>query len=249
MARCTARPLSAVVLAVVCLSSTVSAQIPNEFRNLQVLPKDITRDSLVQIMRSFSLGTGLRCEDCHVLGPNDTFENARFDLDDKALKLRGRWMLEMVLSLNERLRHELPDGDGPPLVVECKTCHRGIRKPYLLRTELREVVETEGVEAAVSRYRELRDRAGLRGVYDFGEWEMNELARELARAGHVTAAITMLELNEEFHASSSAIPAMLGRYFEQGGQRDAAIAAYRRAVERNPDDRISADRLRALTGG
>ena len=42
-----------------------AAQIPEKFVNLQVLPKDLARDSLVQIMRGFSFALGVRCQHCH----------------------------------------------------------------------------------------------------------------------------------------------------------------------------------------
>lgn len=157
----------------------IAAQIPTEFRNLKVLPEDISRDSLVLLMRSFSFATGLRCEGCHVMGENGSFRGAKFDLDDKLPKRQARYMLKMVNRLNAEVLPALPGRDDPPLLVECKTCHRGIRKPYLLRTELLAVIDTAGVEAAVARYRDLREHAMEDGVYDFGVWETNELARQL----------------------------------------------------------------------
>lgn len=237
-------------LVVLCAAApAVAAQIPTEFRNLRVVPKDISRDSLLLLMRSFSFATGLRCEGCHVLGPNDSFEGARFDLDDRQNKRKARVMLEMVNTINEELLARLPERDSPPLAVECKTCHRGAARPHLLRTELRQIVLDEGIEAAVARYRLLREQGTLLGRYDFGEWEMNELARQLAAEGNTAAAVAMLELNEEFHARSASIPAELGPLLERLGRTDQAIAAYRRALERNPDHRASRERLQALTGG
>ncbi len=132
--------------------------------------------------------------------------------------------------------------------VECKMCHRGIRKPYLLRTELRAVIETDGVEAAVARYRELRAEAMDAGIYDFGVWEMNELARQLETDGRVTEAVHMLELNEEFHPRDASIPRELGPLYETLGRAEDAVAAYRRALGLNPRDRRSLERLRALGG-
>ena len=46
--------------------SSLAAQAPEKFENLQVLPKDIARDSLLQIMRGFAFALGVRCEHCHV---------------------------------------------------------------------------------------------------------------------------------------------------------------------------------------
>ncbi len=224
------------------------AQIPTEFRNLQVLPEDISRDSLVLLMRSFTFATGLRCEGCHVMGEDGSFRGARFDLDDKLPKRQARYMLEMVNRLNDQILPGLPERDSPALQVECKMCHRGIRKPYLLRTELRGVIETDGAEAAVARYRELRADAMDDGVYDFGVWELNELARQLEADGRVAEAARVLELNEEFHPRDASIPRTLGPLYETLGRTEDAVAAYRRALGLNPRDRQSLERLRALAG-
>ena len=226
-----------------------AAQIPTEFENLQVLPEDISRDSLILLMRSFSFATGIRCEGCHVLGEDGSFRGARFHRDDKLPKRQARYMLEMVNRINDEILPGLPERDTPALRVECKTCHRGARKPHLLRTELRTVIETDGVQAAVARYRELRERAMDEGIYDFGVWEMNELARQLEADGKVTQAAVMLELNEEFHPRDASIPRTLGPLYEALGRTEDAVAAYRRALGLNPRDGQSLERLRGLTGG
>ena len=226
-----------------------TAQIPTEFRNLQVLPEDIARDSLILIMRSFSFATGLRCEGCHVMGEDGSFRGAEFHLDDKLTKRRARYMLRMVNRINDDILPGLPGGEEPSLRVECKTCHRGIRRPHLLRTELRAVIDTASADAAVARYRELRDHAMDEGIYDFGVWEMNELARQLEADELVADAVVILELNEEFHPRDASIPRTLGPLYEALGRTEDAVAAYRRALGLNPGDRRSLERLRALTGG
>jgi tetratricopeptide (TPR) repeat protein len=200
-------------------------------------------------MRGFSFATGLRCEDCHVLGENNSFQGAKFHLDEKLNKRKARYMLEMVNRLNSEMLSGLPERSSPGLAVECKTCHRGLARPHLLRTELRQIVDEKGVAAAVARYRELRERSALMGAYDFREWEMNELAAGLIKDGKPEAAIPLLQLNEEFHAESAAIPALLGQLYERAGNKEEAIASYTRALTRNPQDNASRARLRALTGG
>jgi tetratricopeptide (TPR) repeat protein len=63
------------------------------------------------------------------------------------------------------------------------------------------------------------------------------------------AAIAFLKLNAEFYPESASISGMLGPLYEQLGQRDDAIAAYRRVLELNPQSQSAQARLRALTGG
>lgn len=239
--------LAATLLLVLTIPvSEVRAQIPSEFRNLQVLPEDIHEDSLIQLMRTFTFATGLRCEGCHVMGENGSFEGAQFHLDDKLTKRQARYMLQMVNRLNAEILPGIPERDTLALRVECKTCHRGNRKPHLLRTELRAVIDTAGVQAAVARYRELREHGMEWGAYDFGVWEMNELALELERSGKIAEAVVMLELNEEFHPRDASIPRTLGPLYEALERTGDALAAYARAVGRNPNDRRSLERLLAL---
>lgn len=182
------------------------------------------------------------------MGENGSFRGAQFHLDDKLTKRQARYMLQMVNRLNDEILPGLPERDTPALHVECKTCHRGIRKPHLLRTELRAVIETDGVEAAVARYRELREHEMDEGIYDFGVWEMNELARQLEADGMAAEAAVMLELNEEFHPRDASIPRTLGPLYEALGRTESALAAYRRAMGLNPQDQGSLERLRALDG-
>jgi hypothetical protein len=57
------RPIGTTMLLAVALNARPAAgQIPDSFTNLQVLPPSIGRDSLVSIMRSFSLALGVRCQ-------------------------------------------------------------------------------------------------------------------------------------------------------------------------------------------
>lgn len=242
------RPLALALLMAGALPLAAPAQIPAEFRNLQVLPKDIERDSLIMLMRSFSFATGLLCQDCHVAGPNGDLDGARYDLDDKPAKRQARHMIAMVNRLNDELLADMPGRDDPPVKIECKTCHRGLRKPLLLRTELRRHIDEFGIASAVERYRELRERRMESGAYDFGIWEMNELARQLVVDGKDAEAAAVLELNEEFHPRTPSIPRELGPIYERLGRTDDAIAAYRRALGLNPRDERSLGRLRTLGG-
>lgn len=48
------------------------------------------------------------------------------------------------------------------------------------------------------------------GKYNFGEWEVNELARRLSDSGNTAAAIEILEMNGEFYPKSAGIDFTLG---------------------------------------
>jgi len=41
-----------------------NAQIPDKFENLQVFPKEISKQDLIGNMKSFAMGLGVRCQFC-----------------------------------------------------------------------------------------------------------------------------------------------------------------------------------------
>jgi hypothetical protein len=120
--------LSVAFVAILTASVGVRAQIPEKFTNLQVLPKDITRQNLVPIMRSFALHLGVRCEHCH-LGEGNDLSKFDFASDVRPAKAVARRMLRMVEQVNATVASiGEPASAGAPKVT-CFTCHRGEAKP------------------------------------------------------------------------------------------------------------------------
>ena len=118
---------AAVLFAAVSLSA--QNPIPEKFTNLQVLPKDITRQNLTPIMRSFALNLGVRCQHCHV-GEGDDLSKFDFASDAKPAKAVARKMMRMVNTINGELLKDV--GEPAPAgaaKVTCFTCHRGAIKP------------------------------------------------------------------------------------------------------------------------
>ena len=109
-ARLSALSLFAAFVAV----STLSAQPPAP-ENLQVLPKDISRENLIATMRRFNQALGVQCDHCHV--------EREFAKDDKPTKNVARAMIRMVMNLRQNADQFLPDGRVAK--VGCWTCHRG----------------------------------------------------------------------------------------------------------------------------
>ena len=93
-------PTACTLLWALTIALPANAQIPDAFTNLQVLPEDISRNSLVQIMRGFSFTLGVRCQYCHVGGDGISFEGVAFDKDDDEDKCKARFMMRMVETLN-----------------------------------------------------------------------------------------------------------------------------------------------------
>jgi len=211
------------------------AQIPSQFENLQYFAKDIPRDALIQRMREFSFALGVRCQYCHAGGDGISFAGVSFSADDKDAKVKARFMLRLVETLNITTLASVPSRRNPPVKMDCVHCHRGSPVPTTLATELTRVIEEKGAAAAVTRYRELREDM-VSGRFDFGEWAINELARTLREDGKPAAAIAMLELNAEYHPKSAAIDLNLGDLYRERGEPEQAIRRYRRVLEQDPEN-------------
>lgn len=119
----------AVFVAVVA-RATPQAQTPPAGRggqaptNLQVLPKDMTQQDVVALMRTFTQGLGVMCDHCHVGTPADRAK------DDKPEKATARKMIKMMMAINSDFLKDV--GDPAPAgqsKVTCYTCHRGALKP------------------------------------------------------------------------------------------------------------------------
>ena len=246
------RPLALASLAAAALFAARPAaaqmQIPDHFENLQVLPKDIPKDTLVQVMRSFSQSLGVRCNFCHVEREGQN-AGLNFASDDKAEKRNARVMMRMVRNINTEQLPRLAERHNPPVNVTCLTCHRGLPVPTTLARVLTSALDSGGVQAAVSRYRQLRERELASGRYDFSEASLTDLARTLVAGGKTAEATALLELNAEFYPQSGQVEFQLGEVYRMRGERDKALVHYRLAQEKDPNNPQVGRRIQELTTG
>jgi hypothetical protein len=228
--------LSAIALTVWALVATLSAQQPAPWKpkNLQFFPADITREALTQRMREFSFAMNVRCQYCHAGGDGVSFEGVDFSSDEKPAKVKARAMLRMTDDINKTLLPKIPTRAEPRVEVNCATCHHGLRLPKSLQTTLFEIVEKDGAPAAVAKYKELRGDMTA-GVYNFGQWEIMELARRLIEAKNTSAAIAMLEMNGEYYPKAAEIDFQIGELHLGRGEKDKALARYKIALEKAPN--------------
>lgn len=233
---------------VLVVPTTLGAQEREGERNLQVLPADIPRPELNRIMRGFSFATGYRCADCHVGEEGQPLNTYDFASDDRALKRKAREMLRMVGSINERLAG-LPDSDEPAVEVTCLTCHGGVARPEPIESIVERTATSEGADAAVLRYRELREQYFGRRAYDFGERPLLEASAALSGAERHAEALAVLELARGYFPESSQVELGLGQVYEALGRTQDAITAYRRVLELAPGHPGAERRLQALGGG
>ena len=203
-------------------------------KNLRYFPQDVTREALIQRMREFSFALNVRCQYCHAGGDGTSLDGVDFASDDKPAKRKARAMLKMTDAINTSLLADIPSRADPRVEVTCVTCHHGLALPKSLQTTLFEIVQKDGPAAAAARYKELR-ADNTAGRYNVGQWETMELARRLAEAKNTSAAIAILELTGEFYPKSADVDVQLGELHLGRGDKDQALASFRRAIEKAPD--------------
>ena len=118
----------------------------SQFKNVQVLPRDLSREQLIEIMRNFSRSLGVRCNFCHVVAQTEPKEVLDFPNDGKEEKRVARVMIQMTQQINgawmDRVKAAEPSAaqatppgaapNGPgEMRVGCWTCHRGQREPEM----------------------------------------------------------------------------------------------------------------------
>jgi tetratricopeptide (TPR) repeat protein len=223
------------------------SQVPNEFTNLELLDPEISRGDLVSTMRDWATGLGVRCAHCHV-GPDDLV-GMDFASDEKATKRTARRMLELARAINGDLMADLPvvEKGRRHQVVSCFTCHRGQAKPP--RNIVRELASTaasEGIDAALARYDELRSENFGAGVYDFSEAALAGAAGNLMQAGRPEEAIKVLEKNLEHYPESADTQAMIGMVHLQSGNPEAARQALESALATDSENRMAQRAMQML---
>ena len=205
-------------------------------KNLQVLPKDLTRPQVLQIMRGVAGALGVRCDYCHVANMVDGREVLDPAADDKDKKGVARDMMRMVTEINDKLA-----GMGRTLTprtrVQCETCHHGLSKPRTLQAEVTMAYEAKGADSAVARYRELRTQYFGRASFDFGEVPLVSVAEELSRSPEKRAdAVRLLQLNLEFNPRSAGSYGGLANIQLAMGDTATAVASLEKVLEIDPNN-------------
>ena len=235
----------AALLFTACCVLTVSAvaQLPDKFENLQVLPKTISKSDLLATMIKFSLGTGIRCEGCHVGEGGPNLKNMQYPLDDKPTKRTARAMYRMMESINQDIAKM---GIDAPIRVECATCHHGVNKPQPIDALMSDLIGKSGTEAAAAKYRQLRKDYYGQGSYDFTAEPLLQLAQGLMAKNQAQEAAQMLELNLEFNPPSPRAYFMLGEAWRSAGDTKKAREAYQNVLKLNPENARAKARLEEL---
>ena len=209
-------------------------QWPEKAENLKVLPEDTGPDALSATMRGFAMALGVRCEHCHDDTNGNRLDQINFAADTKENKEVARLMLKMVRRINGETLAELDDTRPERVEVTCVTCHRGVALPRMLGDVLAEVNAEEGNEAAMARYRALREQYHGGFSYDFGERTLINLAGRLLEEGKPDDAAAFLHLNLEVFPESWQTHYSFGEFHARQQDTENAIASFEKAYALNP---------------
>jgi hypothetical protein len=248
--------LGGAVLALTLVNPAVVAaqQWTPEIKNLKILPEDTPPRQVVNIMRGFAIGLGVRCTYCHVGEEGAPLSTYDFASDEKLTKRKARVMLGMVQAINGKHLTELPTEHTDPdqaaptrLRVQCRTCHRGQPRPLTLAQALSAVIEEHGTDSAVAHYRGLRERFYGSDTYDFSENSLNALGYQLLGNDRPQDGVAIFRLNVEMYPESANPYDSLADGLRAVGDSAGALENYKKAFAIDPTMRGLQARIDSLS--
>ena len=120
--------MSAVVVSAVAFTAPPADD--HGFKNLKILPKDISHEKLGKIMHGFNDALGVKCNFCHAPSKDTAQHHPDFASDDKPEKNIAREMMKMTVKINKKFfEAKHPAIGDSTLSVSCGTCHHGSPHP------------------------------------------------------------------------------------------------------------------------
>ena len=98
--------------------------------NLEVLPKDWSREQVLVVMRQFNAALGVTCTHCHVFTKAGDPMND-FATDVKPQKNMARAMMRMTAGLQPTVQQAVNKTAETATRVSCAMCHRGAVTPVV----------------------------------------------------------------------------------------------------------------------
>ncbi len=98
------------------------------YKNLKVLPKNISKKQMDSVMHHFTGSLGVKCNFCHAM--DTATQKLNFPSDENKHKLVARKMMRMTAKINRKYF----DVSGKQsldtkLMVTCYSCHHGQEEP------------------------------------------------------------------------------------------------------------------------
>ncbi len=107
---------------------------------------------------------------------------------------------------------------------------------------LERTIEEKGVAAAISQFRQLKGASP--DDYDFGELQLYTLGQLLVQEKRLGDALAIGQLWVEVYPKSLTAYLGLGEAYLSGGQKEQAIATYKKALDLDPNNSFVAGKLK-----
>lgn len=121
------------LLSIVVFGAMTTSKPQDEgFKNLKVLPKNISGGNLHKVMEDWEHSLGVHCNFCHAR--NEETKKMDWASDAKPEKAMARDMYKMMNKINQKYFHAKKDSLGMIMQsgVNCNTCHRGTAHPEVM---------------------------------------------------------------------------------------------------------------------
>ncbi len=124
---------SLVTFGIVCLIAGSYAFVTTsgqpKYKNLKILPQDITSHQLDSVMHHFTESLNVKCNFCHVR--NEEIKEWDHASDSNKHKLVAREMMKMTNEINDKYFPYSGKAEklSTILTVTCYTCHNGKKEP------------------------------------------------------------------------------------------------------------------------
>ncbi|WEA01327.1 c-type cytochrome [Mucilaginibacter sp. SJ] len=121
------------LLSIVVFGAMTTSKPQDEgFKNLKVLPKNISGENLHKVMEDWEHSLGVHCNFCHAR--NEETKKMDWASDAKPEKAMARDMYKMMNKINQKYFHAKKDSLGMIMQsgVNCNTCHRGTAHPEVM---------------------------------------------------------------------------------------------------------------------
>ncbi len=125
-------------------SSDQESYIPQtKWENLKVLPQNITKDSLMYLMKGYESALSVECNYCHVAKKDDP-SKLNFASDEKLEKVIARGMIKMTNEINANyFQPYFPEPKPHQVyVAHCVMCHRGAVNPEKYLSKMSSMYKT-----------------------------------------------------------------------------------------------------------
>jgi hypothetical protein len=126
------KTLVAIIAGLFMLAGIAATKPPEapKYKNLKILPKNISKEDLDKVMDHFKAALGVKCSFCHAPSKDTAQKWPDFASDEKPEKLIARKMMKMTSKINKKFFSDNKNEQGVAVpAVECMTCHRGSPHP------------------------------------------------------------------------------------------------------------------------